>query len=84
MVGFEVLKLWLQSFHDDRASEVFVDAGSENGFATLSEWFEVPIPHEAVFHVLRQIPIGIGHVDVVGHSEILCKSAVWYRVAGDG
>jgi len=84
LVGFKVLELWLQGFHDDGASEVFVDAGSENGFATLSEWFEVPIPHEAVFHVLRQIPIGICHIDVVGHSEILRKPARWDRGAGGG
>jgi len=84
LVGFEVLKLRLQRFHDDGASEIFVDAGSEYGFAALCQGLEVPIPHEAVFHVLRQIPIGICHVDVVGHSEILRKPAMWYRDVGGG
>jgi hypothetical protein len=34
--------------------------------------------------VLRQIPIGICHIDVFGHSEILRRPARWNRGAGGG
>jgi hypothetical protein len=69
LVGFEVLVLGQQSFHDNGAAEVFIETGPQECFAALSEWLEVSVSHEAVAHVLWKVTVGIGHVNVVSHSS---------------
>jgi hypothetical protein len=69
LIGFKVLELGLQGFHHDSASEVFVNAGPQNRLAALSQGLEIPIPHKAISDVLGQVPIGIGHQNIIGHDS---------------
>lgn len=36
LIGFKILKLWLQCLHDDRTAQILVHARSENGFPALA------------------------------------------------
>ena len=69
LVGFEVLVLRQKGFHHDGAAEIFIQTGSQQCFATLSERLEVSVAHEAVAHVLWKVTVGIGHVNVISHSS---------------
>ena len=84
LIGFEVLELRLEGFHDHGASEVFIDACAQDGFAPLSEGFEIPVPHEAVSDVLGKVPIGIGHQNIIGQDNTSSGNLKAATVSGAG